>query len=157
MGNIDWLIPLGAVLPPQIGLFLVLSKPQIGLGVAIFWLIEAYRSGRIKQVIRIFWPVTLATVISVVIYGLYLLQGLQLVDSWWNLSLWPYAIPIGIALVIYAVQNKNILFAVASGAFLSPYLTPQSLAIPIFGIIKNRAVLIGVVIGSWITYFLLTK
>lgn len=157
MGNIDWLIPLGAVLPPQIGLFLVLSKPQIGLGVAIFWLIEAYQSGGIKQVIRIFWPVTLATVISVVMYGFYLLQGLQLVDAWCNFSLWPYAIPIGLALIIYAVQNKNLLSAVASGAFLSPYLTPQSLAIPIFGTIKNRAVLIGVVIGSWVTYLLLTK
>lgn len=46
MGNIDWLIPLGAVLPPQIGLFLVLSKPQIGLGVAIFL---AHRGISIRQ------------------------------------------------------------------------------------------------------------
>lgn len=29
-GNIDWLVALGFVLPPQIGLFFVLLKPQIG-------------------------------------------------------------------------------------------------------------------------------
>ena len=46
-GNLDFLVALGFIVPPQVGLFLVLIKPQIGFGIAIFWLIEAWRKGRI--------------------------------------------------------------------------------------------------------------
>ena len=40
--NIDGLLLLGVLLPPQWGLFLVLAKPQLGLGIAIFWAWEAF-------------------------------------------------------------------------------------------------------------------
>lgn len=154
-GNIDWLIPLGAVMSPMIGLFFVLAKPQIGLGITIFWGIEAYRSGGIKQVIKIFAPVTLAFGISLAVFGLWPLHATKLADVWWNLSIWPYSIPIGVGLLIHAVRNKNKLFSLTSSAFLSPYLAPQSWATSIFGIINDRAVLIGVVTSSWITWYLL--
>lgn len=52
-GNIDWLPLVGFVLPPQIGLFFILIKPQMGLAVALFWLVEAWREGGLREVIRV--------------------------------------------------------------------------------------------------------
>ena len=42
-GQVDWLVLLGITLPPQFGLLLVLAKPQIGIGIAVYWLISAFR------------------------------------------------------------------------------------------------------------------
>lgn len=39
--NIDGIVVLGFVLPPQLGLFLLLLKPQVGSAAAMYWLVEA--------------------------------------------------------------------------------------------------------------------
>ena len=39
-GNLDFLVVLGIILPSPLGLFFVLSKPQAGAGIAIYWLIR---------------------------------------------------------------------------------------------------------------------
>ena len=69
IGNIDLLVILGYILPAPVGLFFVLIKPQIGFAVAVFWLVEAFRNGGIKQIARTFGPVTLAHIVSILIYG----------------------------------------------------------------------------------------
>lgn len=40
-GNIDWLAALGFIMPAPIGLIFALIKPQVGIGIAIYWLAEA--------------------------------------------------------------------------------------------------------------------
>lgn len=157
LGNIDWLVPLGLTLPPQIGLFLVLAKPQVGIGIAIFWLIEALRTGGFKEVVRIFAPVSIGFLLSFLVFGMWPLKTGQLSDVWWNISLFPFSIPIGIALLITAIQKRDISNSIASGAFLSPYFSPQSFSVPIFAIIKNRVLLIGVVISTWIVWMVFLK
>src|SRR5690554_118365 len=78
-GNIDWL--------PLIGFVLV--KPQMGAAVAVFWLVEAWREGGWREVVRVFWPVVAALAVSFVLYGLWPLRSGQEVGLWWNASLWP--------------------------------------------------------------------
>jgi hypothetical protein len=39
--NIEWLPLLGFIMPPRIGLFFITIKPQIGISVGLFWLVEA--------------------------------------------------------------------------------------------------------------------
>jgi hypothetical protein len=56
-GNINAFVMLGFILPPQWGLFLVTLKPQIGGGISIYWLVDAWRKGRFKEVARVFLPV----------------------------------------------------------------------------------------------------
>jgi len=56
-GNLDWLVALGFVLPPQIGLFFIIIKPQVGIGVGLYWLVEAWRAGGWQRVLRTFRPV----------------------------------------------------------------------------------------------------
>ena len=103
--NIDWMV-VGFILPPQIGLFLVLVKPQLGLAVAIYWLVEAWRMGRAKLVMSTFLPVTLAYLASFLLYGLWPLK-MQLVFGQLNTSLWPMAIPIGLVLLFSALRKEK--------------------------------------------------
>jgi hypothetical protein len=72
--NIDWIPLLGVVLPPQAGLFLLVVKPQVGFVVGLFWLVEAWRKGRWREVFRVFAPVTLAMLATFAIFGLYPLR-----------------------------------------------------------------------------------
>jgi hypothetical protein len=67
--NIDFLPALGLLMPPQIGLFFILMKPQMALGVGIYWFFEAWQENGFKGVFKVFWPVTAAFLLSFVIYG----------------------------------------------------------------------------------------
>ncbi len=96
VGNIDWLAALGFILPPQIGLFFVSIKPQVGIGVAIFWLVEAWRKGGWREVVRVFWPITAALALSMLIFGLWPLRFATQTGVGWNASLWPMSIPVGL-------------------------------------------------------------
>ena len=68
--NLNWLIAVGLILPPQFGLFFLLAKPQLGIIVALFWLVESWRKKGIRRVIKIFAPVAIAFLVSFLIYGL---------------------------------------------------------------------------------------
>ncbi len=130
-GNIEWLAMLGFVLPPQIGLIFVLIKPQVGIGITIYWLIEAYRQGGIQQVIKTFLPLTIVTLLSFASYGFWPMhfldtlamarniQANHAID--YNASLWPFGLIIGLALVVISVIKKQKNLSIMAGPFLSPY------------------------------------
>ncbi len=67
--NIDAIVLLGFLLPAPLGLFFVLAKPQIGIGMAVYWLVEAWRTGGLRKVLITFAPVTIAQVITQILYG----------------------------------------------------------------------------------------
>lgn len=134
-GNIDWMIALGATLPPQIGLFLVLAKPQISAGLMLFWGVEAWRQGGWKEAVRTFGPVSAALLLSFALYGLWPLKAGRLVDVWWNASLWPASIPIGFALLFSALRSRKSDLAISASPFLSPYLTEHSWGLAVFGLL----------------------
>ncbi len=48
--NVDWLIPWGLLLPPQIGLFFILIKPQLGAFLALYWFYDSWKKGGIRLV-----------------------------------------------------------------------------------------------------------
>ena len=72
--NMEWMPLLGFILPPRIGLFLIAVKPQTGFAVGIFWLFAAWRKGGWREVVRTFAPVTLAMLLSFVLYGPWLFR-----------------------------------------------------------------------------------
>ncbi|MGD0006567.1 MAG: hypothetical protein ABSE06_20330 [Anaerolineaceae bacterium] len=138
-GNIDWMVLLGVTLPPQFGLFLVLAKPQIGAGIALFWLVEAWRVGGVKQVTRIFGPVTVAFLLSFGLYGLWPLQSLELLrTASYNLTAWPYSIPFGFALLLYAIRRHSLKTATIASPLFSPYMMLHSWSIALFGILNTQ-------------------
>lgn len=154
-GNIDWMIPLGAVLPPQIGLFLVMSKPQIGLGVAAFWLVQAWMTGRIRKVMQVFLPFVLISGLLLALFPDFIFSLFAYAQPRaGNAALWPYLVPVGVWLIARAVKNRRIDLSISSGIFLSPYVGLNSLIIPVFGLLSLPSSLI-IVNLSWVAWVLI--
>jgi hypothetical protein len=151
-GNIDWLPLVGFILPPKWGLFFVLIKPQIGIGVAVFWVIEAWRDGKMASVWRMCWPVTLTTIISFLVFGLWPLRfsgSLEIIREY-NTSLWPASLPIGLGLMVAALRTRNIRFAMCASPCFSPVVLLHAWGGALVSLSKLRFELLAVVIGLWI-------
>lgn len=110
-GNVDWLPVLALIVPATWIAPLALAKPQIG------WL-EALLSRRVL-------PLLFMAGIFIVSFALGMnwstVQG-----SSWNISLWPWGIPIGLFLARVAILKRQPDLALAATPFLSPYLSPLS-------------------------------
>lgn len=149
-GNIDWIVTLGFILPPQIGLFFLAIKPQVGLMVALFWLINSWRTGGIREVIKVFSPFLIILLLSFAIYGFYPLNDTN--DLAWggNASLWPVSIPIGLALFVHSIRKNNINFSIAASPCLSPYVLLHSW-IGVFIVLSRYTwEFLATVVGMWI-------
>lgn len=148
-GNIDWMVLVGLVLPPRIGLLLITIKPQMGSVVALFWLIEAYREGGWREIIRVFWPVTAALGISFLIYGLWPLHFERELTHWWNASLWPASIPIGLGLLVASLRKRNIGYAMGASPCLSPYVLLHAWSGALMAIVSLPYETLAVVTALW--------
>jgi len=130
-GNIEWMPMLGFIFPPQIGLIFVLIKPQVGIGIAIYWFVEAWREGGIRQIARTFSIVIVLYLISFALYGfwpLYFRNTLTLAEQTqstlglnYNSSLWPLGSIIGLALMVKSIIAKTKHLSIMASPFLSPY------------------------------------
>ncbi len=151
MLNVDALALVGFILPPQIGLFFILIKPQMGIAMIPFWMFETWRAGGWRSLLRAFLPATIATVLSLVIFGTASIgRSNDLLQSAWNASLWPWAFPIGFALTILAVRNRRKDQAMAASPFLSPYLAYHSWVSVLAGLMQRDLELVLAVIGMWL-------
>ncbi len=150
-GNVDWIPVMGFSLPPQIGLFFVSVKPQMGSVVAVFWLFEAWRRGRVREVVRVFAPFTVVLLLSFVVFGFYPREWATVeVDQWWNASLWPVSIPIGLTLAVAAIYRRRIQFAMAASPLLSPYVLFHAYSGALAALASYTVEMVTAVIGLWI-------
>ncbi|NLF49532.1 MAG: hypothetical protein GX577_00200 [Leptolinea sp.] len=149
-GNIDWLMALGFVLPPHIGLIFLAIKPQTGFVVALLWFYQAWKKNGWREVVRISTPVTILFLISFLLYGLWPLN-FSIVNEWkGNASLWPSSIPVGLALLATALRREKIEYAMAASPCLSPYVLLHSWIGPLLAISASTIETICAVIGLWI-------
>jgi hypothetical protein len=150
--NIEWLPLLGFVMPPQIGLLLIAIKPQIGLGVGLFWLVEAWRRGGLREAVHVFWPVSVGLLISFSIFGLWPLRFRDTITLTraYNASLWPSSIPVGLALLAASIHRRNVNYAMASSPCLSPYVLLHAWVGPLVSLVSQPIETITAVIGLWI-------
>lgn len=149
-GNIDWLAMLGVIMPPQIGLFFVTIKPQIGVAIVIFWLVESWRNGGWMETIRVFSPITLVTLVSFIFFGAWPLRAQVEIDLWWNASLWPMSLPVGLALLIASLRKRDMFFSMGASPCFSPYILLHSWVVAIYAVIRSTPETIAAVIGLWI-------
>jgi hypothetical protein len=149
-GNIDWLAMLGVIMPPQIGLFFVTIKPQIGVAIVIFWLVESWRNGGWIETIRVFSPITLVTLVSFIFFGAWPLRAQVEIDLWWNASLWPMSLPVGLALLIASLRKRDLFFSMGASPCFSPYILLHSWVVAIYAVIRSTPETIAAVVGLWI-------
>jgi hypothetical protein len=148
--NVDWLVALGFLMPPQIGLFFILIKPQLGVFLALFWLIEAWRKGQIREVARIFGPVSFAFLLSFLIFGPYL-QNASFMVEYPGTSFWPLSIPVGLALLIISIRSRKPGLSIACAPLLTPYIMPYSLPVAILGLLPDQLITQVAIIGLYLT------
>ena len=147
--NIDWLPLLGFVLPPPVGIFFLFIKPQIGIGGVLFFLYTSWKRGGLKETVRVFAPVTIALLISFLIFGLWPLGFSQALSYSWNASLWPLSIPIALCLMVLAFRRSEIRFSLAASPFMSPYVLFHSWAGVMGAVLNDTALSIAAFIGLW--------
>jgi uncharacterized membrane protein len=145
-GSIDWIIPLGFILPTWLGLFIILAKPQIGLAVAIFWGIASLRENGFWKTIKTFAPVTIAYALFILIYRP---EWGNLMGKSWDASIWPFGIPIGLALLAQAIIKRDQHLSILASPFLAPYIGFYSWPAALLGLANRKWVMISAVVGMW--------
>jgi hypothetical protein len=150
-GNVEWMPLLGFVLPPQIGLFLIAVKPQTGFAMGLFWLYEAWRKGGIYEIIRVFAPVTVALLLSFLLYGPwpFRFNNVLTIANQFNASLWPMSLPIGLALIVAALRKGQKNYIMPASPCLSPYVLFHSWSSAVVALSAYPAEMVVVVIGLW--------
>jgi hypothetical protein len=128
-GNIDWLVLLGATLPPALGLWFLALKPQLSLVLIALWSLRAVKAGWRAYAYQV------APLVAAMLAGLFFHWSqpvhLARMTGSWNGSLWPWGIPVGLALAWLAWRHpgstteNNVAdrSALAAGPFLTPYLS----------------------------------
>jgi len=147
--NLDWMVSLGLVLPPQIGLFFLLVKPQIGGPIVLLILIDSIRKGGLRRAVRVFLPVTAVTALSVLLYGPWFIRSFDLTDAGHNLTSWPYALPAGLGLLYVGLKRSSRTTVVLSGPLVSPYIGQSSFPILALGMLPDQVAAALVVVGFW--------
>jgi hypothetical protein len=147
--GVDWLVALGFILPPQIGLFFILIKPQVGFAVALYWLGLSWQSGGIRQVLKVFLPIVVMYLLSFMVYGYHPLFGANLIDIHYNVSLWPWSIPLGIFLVVFALKSKKINWSMLASPLLSPYIAFHSFHGVFLALVRTPIFLVLAVVFVW--------
>lgn len=155
MGNINWLSVLGFVLPPQLGIFLVLLKPQVGIGIAVFWAVEALRK---KRFIRTFAPFAVTVAVSLLIYPHWPLAMLQggVYNQWNNMTLFPLSVPFGLAALYYAIRSRDARYAYPAAPALAPHVMLHSWVAVLLPLLADTRLLAVAVGASWLLVAYLT-
>lgn len=153
---VDALTAIGFILPPQIGLFFVLIKPQTGAAVALFWLIQAWQRGRLREVVRIFAPVAIAYGLLLVAYHPSLPYALSQASNWVGIgqgkdvSIWPYGIVLGLALLFFAIRSADIGPAILASVCFAPYVGSYSWTVALLGLLPRRREFAAGVLAFWV-------
>lgn len=149
-GNLDWMVMVAFITPAPFALILAAIKPQVGVGIAFYWLLESWRQGGIGLVIKNFTPVGLLLVASFLLYGFYPLSFSELDHAAWNAAPFPYLIPFGIFVLASIVRSQENRYLMATGLFFSPYFGVPSLFVFLVPFLERPKVLFVAWVLLWI-------
>jgi hypothetical protein len=121
VSNIDPMVISGIFLPPVWGLFILMIKPQIGIGVAFYYLLDTWKKWRFWGAVRVFAPIAIAYLVAALLFPVWIERMIRNPQIVWNRSLFPYTIPVGLFFMWLSVRRKNPYFALAAGLFFAPY------------------------------------
>jgi hypothetical protein len=154
--NLDWMVLLGLIMPPWIGLIFLAIKPQLGIAVAIFYAVQAFRQGGIKQLVKTIAPVSSLVLLSFAVYGLWPLRfsNTLVYANSWNWSAFPWSIPVGLAVLAYALWKDKKAFSAAASPMLSPYVLLHSWVGVLLPFLTNNAASVIAVVLSWVIVLL---
>jgi hypothetical protein len=138
LGNYNWLILLGATLPAAVGSWFVILKPQMSIVLFGLWLKQRRWTALIPMVV-------LAVLFILKLYTLPNMSGM-----YWSTSLWPYGIPVGIALAWFGMKRDDTLLVLAAAPFLAPYVGVTTWTTVLLPLTRNKFLLSAGVLVSWV-------
>jgi hypothetical protein len=103
-----------------------------------------------RQYRRCCWSPAAATLLSFLVFGFWPLSFVDPVSFWWNASLWPYSIPVGLVLLTAAFRREDLRFAMAASPCLSPYVLLHSWSGALVALASYPPEMISAVVGLWI-------
>lgn len=150
-GNIEWMPLLGLCAPPWLGLILLAVKPQVGIGLGIYWLIRIWREKGFRQVVITFAPLAVLLLISFLLYGLWPLRFNQtLAWSVDNTALGVQSLFVGGVLLVRSLRTQDDRMALAAGPFLAPYVLQFTWSACLVWLLNHPWELLAAVVGLWI-------
>lgn len=148
-GQIDWLVVLGFVLPPQIGILFAVIKPQVGIGMVIYWVYSAWKSNGISAVAKLLGPALCVFGCSLLGFGFWPLRWFDTNTVGGVSSLWPHLVPVGLGLLMAALQQRNTKLAIAAAPCLSPHVWSYSYVGILITLVDKPWILAVVSAGLW--------
>lgn len=149
-GNLDWLAVFGFAFPPGIGIFFISTKPQIGIAVGSYWLVESLRLDGVKATVRTFYPFLAMVIVSMLIWGFWPGYMTPQFSFAANSSLWPYSIPIGLLFLGLSIQRRNQKYAMVASPLLSPYVLFHSWIGVLMAMVTSTRAIIVTFIVLWV-------
>jgi len=155
-GNIDWMPLLSLILPMPFALIAAVTKPQIGIGFVIYSFFITLKTKGLKEVVKVFAPLTLITLLSFWMFGFWISRIASILDVRWqhNVSFWPNGLFIAFWLLYKSVQKENSGMGMASSPFISPYVTPFTWVAVLPALLQQPLELLIVSIGLWMPVFI---
>jgi hypothetical protein len=147
--NVDWLVLVGLMFPLPLGALLIGIKPQIGAVVLLWCGIELARQRKWRALALAFGPLAALSAVHLALFGLTPLRAARNVGYSWNLSLWPWSIPLGLAAFALSLARRDGRWAMIAAPLLSPYVLLHSWSIALLALAGHSRALMVVVIALW--------
>jgi len=138
LGNYNWLILLGATLPAAVGSWFVILKPQMSIVLFGLWIKQRR------------WLIFIPVTILAILYALKLYVLPNTSGMYWSTSLWPYGIPIGLALAWFGIKRDDLFLVLAAAPFLAPYVGVTTWLVVLLPFTRNKYLLTAGVLISWV-------
>jgi hypothetical protein len=151
--NVDWLAMLGSIVRPELGFWLAMTKPQIGIVVAA--------QAALAIGAKFSWWVTLLFILAQAgIYAISFGMGMawsEMMGRWGNFSLFPLSLIVGIPLAVAALTKRKPGYGLAAGPLLSPYVGPQSWIATLPALAERWWLIVPATVISWILAMMLLR
>lgn len=149
LGNIDSFALLGLVVPPPYSFLLLATKPQLGLMTGIYQVYVLWRERGLLRTFLLCLPAGTAILVNLLLIYLSPPRS-NVMAAGWNISPFPWAVPIGIGLLYFAWKKGRQEWAIVSSPFFSPYIQFHSWIILFFAAINNLYLTFGIIVLSWV-------
>ncbi len=147
-GNLDSFVLLGTVLPPPYSFLFLATKPQIGIMAGLYQVYALWRERGWLRTLLLCLPACVAIAANLLL--IYLSPPrVDVVGAGWNVSMFPWSIPLGLGLLYLAWKKEREHFAIASSPFFSPYLQFGSWIIAFLAVTDNVYLTFGIMVMSW--------
>ncbi len=154
MLNVDVFVFWGFVLPPPLGIVLLLIKPQVGGVFALFLLLQAWRTGGWRKLGLTIVPSAVVVGLSFLLFGNWVAAqyaGASVaLQKFWNTSLFPLSLLAGIPLLFLAFWKGRSRAAVSATVLCSPYVTLPSWGAALLACLPNDVLTVVTVVAMMI-------